>query len=101
MSHTFDIHLSTDAVTGEVEATPHPDEDSYVPVGAGEWPAIREEIQERVWDALDGVDEWQVFLDSNRRGQRLDVTIGRAVLDDDGEILTVEVWTTDPDEVEW
>lgn len=101
MSHTFDIHLSTDAVTGEVEITPYPTEDSHVPVDPGEWPTIREELQERVRDIIGDVDEWQVYLDSNRRGQRLDVTVGRAVLADDGEILTLKVWITDPEDVEW
>lgn len=101
MSTPLNIHLSTDEVTGNLQIDFDPREDHHIPVDVAEWPDLRAELRERVREQLENEDGWKAHLHSNRRGERLDVRAGCARVDGEGTIHSIDMWRTDPDDVDW
>lgn len=96
---TFCVHLTTDAVTAELEVQFHPADGNTNPLSPSEWPDTRETLRQKVEDSLDGPTAWKAFLDAGRPGRRLDAAIGEITVDDSGAILDIDLTAESPADV--
>lgn len=90
MTHTAHVHVQFDYVKGLLPVFTWGDE--YSPFGIEEWPPIRTELREEI--LKDVPDEFEVYLNSDRMGERFEYTIGTIELDDEGEIVSKDYDTS-------
>lgn len=108
MTATLNIHLNTDIVTGDLQIDFDPAEGNVIPVDPGEWSGftiegagLREKLRSAARERLADDAVWESHLGSDRRGERLDVQIGTAVVTADGEIDEITIIHDHPESVNW
>lgn len=84
MTYTTYVHIQFDYVKGLLPVFTWGDE--FCPFDIAEWPPIRTELREEI--LKDVPDEFEVYLNSDRMGERFEYTIGIIELNDDGNIVS-------------
>lgn len=86
MTHTAHVHIQFDYVKGLLPVFTWGE--NHSPFDIEEWPAIRTDLREEVLE--DVPSEFEVYLNSDRSGERFEYTIGTIELDDEGKIVSKE-----------
>lgn len=95
---TLQVWLRTKLTTGALISDYHPGPDTLQPITPREWPEIREQLRQMVYEEIESVDRWRHRLDTKKT-----VKIGEAFIYYDGEVtdLDIDLRATDPDHIEW
>lgn len=84
MSYEFTVDIEFDYVKGLLPVFTHTDGPN--PFDIEEWPDIRTQLREAVLEDIP--DEFEVFLNSDRVGERYAYTIGTVLVDEEnGELV--------------
>jgi len=83
MEYEYKVIIQYDVVKGLLPIFSYVDGHNQFSVS--EWPDIRSDLREAV--LKDIPEEYEIYLHSDRFGERFEYTIGTVIIDDDGNLI--------------